>query len=106
MTPQELFAKLVADGVRLKLSGDGANLVVPAGSLSADQRAMVLSHKADILALLVEARKTAAWLIEAAMKACDMHNDSEAARQEMRQDCLRLPPHLRQDLLDHFTEKP
>ena len=105
MTPQELFAKLVADGVRLKLSADGANLVVPAGSLSADQRALVLSHKADILALLVEARKTTSWLIEAAMQVCDKHNDSEAAREEMRQDCLRLPPHLRQDLLDHFTDK-
>ena len=105
MTPHAIFADLLAQGVRLKLSGDGANLVVPAGSLSPEQRALVLSHKAEILALLVEARKTTSWLIAAAMKVCDRHNDSEAAREEMRQDCLKLPPPLQQDLLDHFTGK-
>ena len=45
-------------------------------------------------------------LIAAAMRVCDQHNDSEAAREEMRHECLRLPPHLQQDLLDHFTGKP
>jgi hypothetical protein len=48
----------------------------------------------------------ASWLIAAAMKVCDRHNDGEAAREEMRQDVLGTPPHLQQDLLDHFTGKP
>ena len=43
-------------------------------------------------------------LIEAAMKACDHHGDGEAAREEMRLDCLATPQHLRGDLLDHFTK--
>ena len=106
MTPHAIFYELLAQGVRLKLSGDGTKLTVPAGSLSPEQRALVLSHKTEILEFLVEARKTTIELIAAAMRVCDQHNDSEAARKEMRQDCLRLPPHLQKDLLDHFTGKP
>ena len=44
-------------------------------------------------------------LIEAAMKVCDRHGDGESARAEMRQQCMELPPHLQQDLLDHFRGK-
>lgn len=106
MSAFSIIQDLDAQGVWLKLSGDGANLVVPAGSLSPDQRALVLSHKAEILELLVDARKTTSWLIAAAMRVCDQHNDSEAAREEMRQDVQGTPPHLQQDLLDHFTGKP
>jgi hypothetical protein len=42
-------------------------------------------------------------LIEAAMKVCDQHGDSEAARAEMRKQCLELPPRLQTDLLHHFN---
>jgi len=45
----------------------------------------------------------ASELMDAAMKVCDRHGDSEAARQEMRQDCMALAPHLQADLLAHFT---
>ena len=41
-------------------------------------------------------------LIQAAMKVCDRHGDRDAARQEMREQCLALPPHLQADLLEHF----
>lgn len=41
-------------------------------------------------------------LLAAAMKVCDRHHDSEAAREEMRQDCLNTPVHLRADLLAFF----
>jgi hypothetical protein len=44
----------------------------------------------------------AAELIKAAMKACDRYGDGEAAREEMRQQCLEVPPELQLDLLDHF----
>ena len=106
MSAVSIIQDLDAQGVRLKLSGDCANLIVPAGSLSPEQRAQVLTHKADILVLLVEARKTTSWLIAAAMKVCDQHGDGEAAREEMRQDGLKLPPpRLQRDLLDHFSGK-
>jgi hypothetical protein len=45
-------------------------------------------------------------LIRAAMKVCDQFNDNEAARADMRRQCLELPPHLQADLLDHFNGKP
>lgn len=45
-------------------------------------------------------------LIAAAMRRCDEFNDGELARQEMRQQCLELPPDLQADLLDHFQRKP
>ena len=36
------------------------------------------------------------------MRACDHHNDSAAAREQMVKDCLDTPPELRQELLTHF----
>ena len=41
-------------------------------------------------------------LLTAAMRACDHHGDSEEARQQMHDDCMATPPHLRADLLAHF----
>ena len=38
------------------------------------------------------------------MRRCDQFNDSDKARQDMRDQVLEIPPHLRQDLLDHFTQ--
>lgn len=45
-------------------------------------------------------------LLEAAMRRCDEFNDSDKARQDMREQVLETPPHLRQDLLDHFMGRP
>lgn len=47
---------------------------------------------------------TIAQLLATAMKACDFHNDSDAAREEMRQQVLETPNELRGDLLSHFSE--
>ncbi|MDZ4145694.1 MAG: hypothetical protein U1D29_14360 [Burkholderiales bacterium] len=105
MTPQAIFADLLAQGVELKLATDGANLIVPAGSLSPEQRALVLANKPALIAYLIEAQRLTVRLIAAAMRRCDQFNDSEAARQAMRDDCLATPPELRQDLLDHFQGK-
>lgn len=44
-------------------------------------------------------------LMMAAMRRCDQFNDSDKARQDMREQILETPPHLRQDLLDHFNGK-
>ena len=48
----------------------------------------------------------AARLMAAAMRRCDQFNDSDKARQDMREQVLETPPHLRQDLLDHFMGRP
>jgi hypothetical protein len=48
-----------------------------------------------------------AKLIEEAMKVCDFHGDGEAARADMRQQCLELPPVMQADLLAYFKgERP
>ena len=44
-------------------------------------------------------------LVEAAMRVCDEHGDGQAARDEMRADCLALSPRLQADLLNHFRGK-
>ena len=44
-------------------------------------------------------------LLEAAMRRCDQFDDSETAREDMREQVLEIPPHLRQDLLDHFNQQ-
>lgn len=51
---------------------------------------------------LLEAQRLTARLIAAAMRRCDEFGDSQAARAEMRDDCLATPPHLQADLLEHF----
>jgi hypothetical protein len=57
------------------------------------------------MAKSIDARQLAADLLHAAMKVCDRHGDNDTARQEMRDQCLALPPHLQVDLLKHFTGK-
>lgn len=54
-------------------------------------------RSADIDPVLAE-------LLDAAMRACDVWNDSAAARNEMGQEVLQTPPHLRADLLDHLKK--
>lgn len=48
------------------------------------------------------AHRVTADLLSEAMRVCDRHGDSDAKRQEMRDKCLALPPHLQADLLEHF----
>ena len=50
------------------------------------------------------AHRVTADLIKAAMKVCDRHGDGEAARADMRQQCMKLSPAMQADLLDHFTK--
>jgi hypothetical protein len=55
---------------------------------------------------IFEKSQLASDLIEAAMRRCDEFNDSDQAREEMRQQCMALSPAMQQDLLDHFNGKP
>ena len=75
--------------------------VETAAPAPAPPRISKLAGLADI-ADGIEAQQLAANLVQAAMRVCDRHGDDEAARQEMREQCLALPMHLQADLLEHF----
>lgn len=36
------------------------------------------------------------------MKVCDLHDDTESARADMKRECLAIPPHLQADLYEHL----
>lgn len=102
MTARAILAGLLAHGIELECTPDGKNLLVPAGCLTPNQRAQVLAHKPELIRLVLEADQLTRQLLQAAMHACRHWGDNQAAREQMRQDCLNTPPHLRSDLLAHL----
>ena len=52
----------------------------------------------------IEDQPTIKDLLAAAKRACDHWDDSLAARRQMRDECLAVPPHLRAELIQHFEE--
>lgn len=97
-----------------------ANLAIPAKALLSTaqepRKDAEISHKPPELATIAQiaisqdfSQQTAelltARLIAAAMRRCDEFGDGDAAREEMRADCLATPLHLQQDLLDHFGDR-
>ena len=106
MTPETILADLLASGIEPSVTPDKTGIVEHAGKLSPAQRAAVLTHKPDLIAYLLESSRITVQLLEAAMRRCDQFNDSEKARQDMREQVLETPLHLRQDLLGHFLGKP
>jgi len=106
MTAQSLLQSLWVAGIDMQLTDDGRNLKVPADTLTPDQRAQVIAFKPELIAVLVKASAMSARLMAAAMRVCDRHGDSEAARAAMRADIEAIPAHQRADLLDHFNGVP
>lgn len=106
MTARSLLRSLWEFGIDVELTDDGQHIKVPANTLTPDQRAQVIALKPELIVHLVEASTVAARLMVAAMRVCDRHGDSEAARADMRSDILATPPHHRRDLLDHFNGVP
>ncbi len=106
MKPETILADLLDSGIEPSVTPDQTGIVVPAGKLSPAQRAAVLAHKPGLIAYLLESSRITVQLLEAAMRRCDQFSDSEKARQDMREQVLQTPLHLRQDLLDHFLGKP
>ena len=104
MSPQQLIAQLWGSGIAVGLSPDGKGLTVPAGKLTDSDRALILANKQSLVRFLTEAQATTTDLLKAAMRVCDRHNDSKAAREAMRRECLDTPLHLQADLLDHFRK--
>jgi len=106
MNPTTIMAELWADGVSITLASDGVNLVAPAGRLTPAQRQFIREHKPALIDFLLATRATTDAVIESAMRRCDDFDDGEAAREQMRQDCINTPTHLQADLLAHFQGKP
>lgn len=73
-------------------------------TLFENSRAVSAVSSVGVVALFENTALSAA-LVATAMRRCDQFNDNEAAREQMRQDVLATPLHLRADLLDHFTGK-
>ena len=96
MNVPELIEQAQSDGVTFRVAGDKVRINAPDGRL-VRWLPILRPHRTEIRAWL-----TAGDLIAAAMRACDHHGDSEAARQEMVKDCLDTPPELRQELQEHF----
>ena len=105
MIAPSIISDLWAHGITLQLTADGEHLAAPADKLTPEQRATILAHKPELIEYLRAAHDTTTALLEAAMRVCDRHGDGEAARQEMQDQCLTLPPHLQADLLAHFNPK-
>ena len=103
MTAQSLLRSLWVAGIDMELTDDGQHIKVPANTLTPAQRAEVIALKPELIACLVEAGMVAARLMVAAMRVCDRHGDSEAARAQMRSDVAGIPTHQRADLLDYFN---
>lgn len=76
---------------------------VPTGAVFEKQQAVSSVSSVGVVAIF-ENCALADELLRAAMLACDHWGDSEAARRQMRDECLALSPHLRGDLLDHFRQ--
>ena len=105
MTPEAILSDLIQCGIEPSVTPDKTGIVVPAGKLTDAQRAAVLGHKPELIACILESARITAQLLEAAMRRCDQFNDSDKARQDMRQQCLEVPPHQRADLLDYLQRQ-
>lgn len=104
MTPESIMAELLDAGIEPAVSEDGQHILVPAGRLTDAQRSAILAHKAALIARIRESARLTCELLDAAMRACDHWRDGPEAREQMRQDVLATPQHLRADLLAHFRE--
>ena len=103
MTTAEVIS--AAHHAGLVLLADGADLVVkPADRITVEVRALLLDAKAEVIEYLQACERITPMLLDAAMRACDHHEDGEAAREAMRADCLATPLHQRLELLDHFQQ--
>lgn len=105
MTAEAVLDDLLASGITPTVTPDGTGIVVPAGRLTAAQRAAILAHKSELIARIQESARMTADLLAAAMRVCDAWGDTPAAREQMRRDCLSTPPHLRADLLDYLNSR-
>ena len=104
MTAASILEVFWAQGFTVSLVDNDRLAVSPASTLHETQRELLRANKAEIVALLRDAKATTDALVKAAMLACDHFKDSPADRDLMRRECLATPLHLQADLLNHFTK--
>lgn len=102
MTAEAILNSLLSQGIEPCVTADGTGIEVPAGVLTDEQRNAIRQNKADLIACIQKASRVTEELLKAASKACDAWADGEQARQDMRQQCLETPWHLRAELTAHF----
>ncbi len=105
MTPEAILSDLIECGIEPTLTPDETGIEVPAGRLADTQRAAIRAHKAELIACIQESARITVELLTAAMRACDHWGDGPEAREQMRQQCMEVPPHQRQDLLEHLQRQ-
>lgn len=101
MTAATLLRDVLDAGLELRLDGDVLKLAGDANAVQA-WAPRLRPFKAELIAWLLESSQLTHELLRAVMRCCDHHGDDAAARDQMRDDVLAMPPHLRADLLDHF----
>lgn len=104
ITAQDILADLIECGIEPSVTADGQGIAVPAGRVNPAQRAAILANKGELIEYLIESSRITNRLLAVAMRRCDEWNDSDKARQDMREQILEVPPHQRQELLDYFNE--
>ena len=104
MTAADILRQAYAAGLDVTIAASGNLYVQPVEKLTPDLRALLVAHKAELLEFIRQADALTAETMARAMAVCDDHGDSERAREDMRQDVLNTPPHLRADLLAHLKQ--
>lgn len=103
MTAAEVAA--AAHGAGLMVLVDGPDLIVkPAERITPAVRTMLADAKAEVVTYLAACERITPALVEVAMRVCDLYNDSEQARADMRAAVLDTPLYMRIDLMHHFTQ--
>ena len=104
MTAASILEVLWAQGFTVSLVDNNRLAVSPSSKLRDTQRELLRANKAEIVALLRDAKATTDALVKAAMRACDHFNDGPADRAAMKRECITTPLHLQADLLNHFKK--
>lgn len=101
MSVDTLIRKALDHGIELRFV-DGQLKVTGKRSAVTAWAPKLREHKDELIEAVIESSKIADQVLRAAMRVCDRYNDSDSAREAMRQDVANTPPHLLPDLLEHF----
>ena len=103
MSAAVLIRQAFSAGVKLRIDDCGSLKAAGPSDTLREWSPRLRAHKSELLEFLQDAHASTAQLVEAAMRCCDHFGDSPAAREQMRQDAIDTPPHLRADLLHHLS---
>ena len=103
MSALTLIRQAISAGVTLRIDEGGTLKAAGPSDTLREWPPRLRAHKSELLEFLQDAHASTAQLVEAAMRCCDHFGDSPAAREQMRQDVIDTPPHLRADLLHHLS---